>query len=411
MVDHEKLPPRMFKPSDWSFVLLPEQPKIVYARVNINFRYTFVALVRSISSLCHQTALTSCLQMPNPNQNQIEFYISSPTSTNPPGMKFLQRSCINFEQNWTSCRGQTDLVFRSDINADYPSSSCGRFDGTIEWFPQPFNAGKSYQVCATPKVALSSCGNAWLKQQRCIIIEVMDVRVRWGGFFQDYYLSDFTTSAFIGCTKKWNITVQNLNMDSTGPNYPLLVYIQNISIGTKDVVKEGPAYTFSWTPTFDMAGKSLDMCFAAIDTLGILGNAKPLLCKGGGNNLHGCTTDFDCPDGVCQSACIHLQVQKCQYCVQTLTTLELLADTIQPRTDWMRLWALNSYQGKTDAAGNIVGIQFLPHLYPQISIDDPGFITPTVYDQGRVLSFGVLYRPGLVQSIADLAVRQVRAML
>ncbi|EKX40672.1 hypothetical protein GUITHDRAFT_154052 [Guillardia theta CCMP2712] len=154
-----------------------------------------------------------------------------------------------------------------------------------------------------------------------------------------------------------------------------------------------------------MAGKSLDMCFAAIDTLGILGNARPLLCKGGGNNLYGCTTDFDCPDGVCQSACIHLRVQKCQYCIQTMTSLELLADTIQPRTDWMRLWALNSYQGKTYAAGNIVGIQFLPQLYPQISIDDPGFITPTAYDQGRVLSFGVLYRPGLDQSIADLAVR------
>eukprot|EP00960_Hanusia_phi_P067813 766710-Hanusia_phi.AAC.5 len=345
------------------------------------------------------------VQIPNPNQVLDELYISSSTTSNPPTMRLVPSYCVDFRQNWTSCQGLTNLVYRSNILSDFPSSSCGRRVLTIEWFPLPIHAGKSFKVCATPKVTLSSYGNAWLGQEGCIVIEVMTVQLTWGGFFHQYYDTDFMTSAFIGCTKTWNVTVQNMNMDNSGPNYPVLLYLESISLGAKDVVHEKENFIFSWTPSFDMAGRSLEMCFSAIDVFAILGKPRSKLCKGGPKSLQSCTTDFDCPYGVCQDACIRIQVQKCQYCIQTATTLELIADFVQPRTDWLRLWALNSYQGKTDATANIVGIQFIPQVYPQTRIDDPGYIVPTAYDQGRVLSYGVLHQISHDEPIEDVAVR------
>ena len=283
-------------------------------------------------------------QDPNPTDSVEIFILADPGIPN--GMSVGLSNCVVREGAENSMCKADDTIEREtypdqDWSATFSfdaTSRCSRAKRQVSWTPQGDAAGETFKVCAVARDDSSQCfGTAsefatqrgWFGEQQCVIIDVLRLLVNWGAPGSDFAnlgTGDWVAKAYVGCEFKFHLAVGDALADPNDANdtpYPLVALLQDTGLEGAVAPQSANLTTLdaTWVPGRGSEGKSFYMCFAARDEAGILSEPTNLVCHGGGNHLLGCYSDGDCDGGVCERACIRLDVQRCEYCVKGADTL------------------------------------------------------------------------------------------
>ena len=363
-------------------------------------------------------------------------------------------------QDWSA-------TFRFDA-----TSRCSRAKRQITWTPGGDVAGQSYKVCAVARDNSNQCEGTvpefatmrgWFGEQQCILFDVVRLLVEWGGDFANLGTSEWTVKAFVGCEFKFFLNVSDAlaSGDENDQPYPLKILVQDTKlsgVGTQ-VLNFGESMKVTWGPGRGTEGKQFYLCFAVTDgppktdaTLdgdlsvletptatvcrGGIKNLEPcqtdddcgggvchtgfsildtptdMVCRGGTEHLKGCETDRDCGGGRCQKACVMIEVQRCQYCVKGDDTLTWMMRYFGIETNWLRLWALNSYEMRSELTRDIQDARW-PAAQPEWLLDDGDSAPAYVDDPDAIMTdgavkrvyVGAVYRAAASDTLLALAAR------
>lgn len=302
----------------------------------------------------------------------------------PKGMSVGLSNCIVREGSENSMCKADDVINRQlypeeeDWSATFSfdaTSRCSRAKRQVTWTPQGDAAGEAFKVCAVARDDSSQCfGTAsefatqrgWFGEQQCIIIDVLELLVHFGAPGSDFLnlgAEEWVVKAYVGCEFKFHLAIADALADATDANdtpYPLVALLQDTGLENAATSQSADSTVLdtTWVPGRGSEGQSFYMCFAAKDEAGILASPTDLVCRGGGRHLTGCYSDGDCDGGVCQKACVRLDVQRCEYCVKGADTLTWMMRYFKIETNWMRMWALNSFQESSNQTLNVEGAIF-----------------------------------------------------
>lgn len=343
--------------------------------------------------------------------------------------------CIIRDGDNSMCKADDQIdkgkYFITDWSATFSfdtSSRCSRAKRRVEWVPDGTAAGKTFKICAVARDDSSECSGkgsefatprGWFGEQQCVIINVLRLQIVFGGDFANMGTGNWTMKAYVGCEFKFRVDVKDALQKPDNPNdfYPLTIMMEEAGLEGVRVASGGvvsrPSLNANWVPPRGTEGKSLLMCFAVRDKMDILKEPMQKLCRGGGSeHLKGCYSDSECGGGICQKACVKMDVQRCQYCLKSSDTLAWMTRYFGIETNWMRLWALNSYQMNSLQTQEVQGAIFPSADPPWILSDgssrkayitDPDALTTTAGVQ-RVY-VGAVYRASADDKLIELAAR------
>jgi hypothetical protein len=379
---------------------------------------------------------------PNPT-DVIEIFIMAEPGI-PKGMTIGNSDCILRTGENSMCKADDQIDRAKYPDQDWKASMaynaasrCSRAKRTVRWIPPGDAAGHSYKVCAAARDNSNQCfgtvselatPRGWFGEQQCVLIEVVRLLVKWEGDFVNLGSDPWTVKAYVGCEFKFHLKVSDalVNPNNAGDvPYALEAMLQDtgmpyvttkvqsgisgigipqrLHVSTLDAV---------WVPGRRTEGKIFHMCFAAMDLAGILSTPTDLVCRGGSEHLLGCFSDGDCGGGVCQKACVEVEVQRCQYCIKGTDTLTWMTRYFGIESNWMRLWALNSFERGNAHTQNVQGTIFPPAETPWILSDgssSKAYITDpdTIMESGSVhrVYVGVVYRSTPGDTILEVAAR------
>jgi hypothetical protein len=377
------------------------------------------------------------VQDPNPT-DVIEIFIMAEPGI-PKGMTIGSNDCILRKGENSMCKAddQIDRAIYPDEDwkatmAYNAASRCSRAKRTVSWTPPGDAAGHMFKVCAAARDNSNLCfgtvsdfatPRGWFGEQQCILIDVLRLLVKWGGDFVNLGSDPWTVKAYVGCEFKFHLTVSDALVDPNNAGdvpYALEAMLQDTGLphvtttahsGTSGIgiPQRLAAATLDavWVPRRRTEGKIFRMCFAARDLAGVLSTPTDLVCRGGSKHLLGCHSDGDCAGGVCQKACVEVEVQRCEYCIKDTDTLTWMTRYFGIESNWMRLWALNSFERGNALTRNVQGAIF-PPAQPKIHgsssnayITDPDGILSTSH---RVY-VGVVYRASQSDTVLEVAAR------
>jgi hypothetical protein len=327
----------------------------------------------------------------------------------PKGMSVGLSECIVRTNDNSMCKALDQIDRATYPNQDWSatfgeaSSRCSRAKRKISWTPAGDAAGQTFKVCAVARDNSNQCygkvsefatQRGWFGEQQCVIIEVLKLLVTWGGDFINLGENEWTMKAYVGCEFKFHLEVRDALADPND-SYPLMAMVQDTGLQRVTSKSSGtasaPVLDATWVPGRGTEGKTFYMCFAANDMAGILSEPTTLVCRGGAKHLDGCHTDDDCDGGVCQRACVKLEVQRCEYCIKGTDTLTWMTRYFGIETNWLRLWALNSYQLPSSRTQNIQGAIF-PAAEPAWILSDGSSNKAYITDPDAVMATGGVHR-------------------
>jgi len=334
------------------------------------------AAYKTISFRVGQTReLIFLAQDPNPSDAVEIFILADPGI--PKGMEVGLSDCIMRAGENSMCKADDQITRGVYPNEDWSAtfsfdaaSRCSRAKRRVTWTPGGDVAGQTFKVCAVARDDSNQCygtvpefatQRGWFGEQQCVIINVLRLLVNWGGDFVNLGEDEWTMKAYVGCEFKFHLEIKDSLADAgdaADEPYPLVALLQDTGLQHLTTRGSGTSLDATWVPGRGMEGKSFHMCFGANDLAGILSEPSNMVCRGGSKHLEGCYADSDCGGGVCQRACVRMEVQRCEYCVKGTDTLTWMMRYFGIETNWMRLWALNSYETNTSRTLEIQGAIF-----------------------------------------------------
>jgi len=328
---------------------------------------------KTVTWRVHQeNSLNFLAQDPNPEDRVEIFILASPGI--PDGMAVGESRCIVrdpgscLETDGENCirRGMCGMV--GDVFTAGLQSDCSRARRSLTWTPGSETAGKEFRICASARDDSTACyfqDNApplatprgWFGEQQCVIIEVAGLTVQFAGALaegtappSDVDDPSYVThvKGYVGCQMSLTVSASDVAVPAGTSTYDVAAQLVPNAILGATGTSSGNNVTALWTPSRGMEGQSFDLCFAADDLppLDILPAPITRVCLGGTAHLQGCQDVSECTGGgKCVPACVRIDVQRCEYCVQEAETLIYMVQKFQLDTNWLKLWALNSYQG------------------------------------------------------------------
>lgn len=374
-------------------------------------------------------------QDPNPSDAVEIFILADPGI--PTGMTVGLSSCVVREGDSSMCKADDKINRATYPNEDWSAtfsfdatSRCSRAKRQVSWTPGGDAAGETFKVCAVARDDSSQCAGTasefatqrgWFGEQQCVVINVLRLLVDWGAPGSDLRnlgSDEWVVKAYVGCEFKFRLEIRDALADPADAQdtpYPLVALLEDTGLegaAVSELTTERSSLSATWVPARGSEGQSFFMCFAASDEAGILEEPTSLVCRGGGHHLKGCYSDGDCDGGVCQKACVKLEVQRCEYCVKGADTLTWMMRYFRIETNWMRMWALNSFQSSSNLTHNIEGAIFPAEQEPWVLSDgasEPAFITDPdaimATDGVHRVYVGSIYKAGKSDTLLDLAAR------
>mmetsp|Transcript_14877 Transcript_14877/g.29870 ORF Transcript_14877/g.29870 Transcript_14877/m.29870 type:complete len:1377 (+) Transcript_14877:110-4240(+) len=311
--------------------------------------------------------LTFLAQDPNSKDTVEVFILASPGI--PRGMTVGASECVPITNGICTTR---DILGSPPEFVSTDASACSRAKRTVEWTPGPETAGQNFLVCAVARDDSSLCAQeggppfatpeGWFGERQCVNVQVADVVVRWTGNLGNLLSPadpSWNVKAYVGCETVMAVGAASAELGGLAPGsvpYELTAMLDAermtpaaVAAATVDSSQPAAGVTVHWLPARGMEGQEQRVCFKAekAAALQVAGEAPMrTTCRGGVNHLVGCSSDADCTGGgVCGDMCVTLTVARCEYCVREEDTLVKVVRQYGFETNWLRLWALNSYQG------------------------------------------------------------------
>mmetsp|Transcript_61092 Transcript_61092/g.144169 ORF Transcript_61092/g.144169 Transcript_61092/m.144169 type:complete len:1352 (+) Transcript_61092:198-4253(+) len=316
-----------------------------------------------------ERTLTFLAQDPNSKDTIEVLILASPGI--PRGMIVGESECVPTNDVMCQSVDVTDEPIRFEGEA---ASACSRAKRTITWSPGPEAAGDEFTICAVARDDSALCARdggprfateeGWFGERHCVRVSVEDVVARWEGSIAEYASEtnlEWEVMSYVGCEEV--ITLQALSRE-TGLEPGQLPYklmprldgdrMEQRAVFATAVDDSDPEMLkVTWNPQRGMEGQTLEVCFAAEKEAALqVAGEEPMrtVCRGGPQHLVGCMSDQDCTEGGrCLPMCLKMMVQRCEYCVKDDDTLTWVVRQYGFETNWLRLWALNSYQGSVGA--------------------------------------------------------------